>query len=150
MTVVHFFLNKKSHYHLFSFLTTFLGFQQSAEDKDLLKFNTKQQPNTQVLYLLYDFRAKLPQQKSHQGNYFIFIFFKSFLETMDIGTRSELLSLLSFCMIYMANNGVLENHTYNLVGNDVKQIAILTWSCLSWLLLNKVICNFYLVSYLSF
>ena len=69
---------------------------------------------------------------------------------MDIGTRSELLSLLSFCMIYMANDGVLEKHTYNLVGNDVKQDAILTWSCLSWLLLNKVICNFNLVSYLSF
>ena len=77
-------------------------------------------------------------------------FFLIFLETMDIETRSELLSLFSFRMIYMANNGVLEKHTYNLVGNNVKQDAILTWNCLSWLLLNKVICNFYLVSYLSF
>lgn len=58
--------------YLFSFIYNFLGFQQAAEDKDLLRFETIK-PNEQVLYLLYDYRAKLPKQKSCRGISILFL-----------------------------------------------------------------------------
>lgn len=57
---------------------------------------------------------------------------------MEQGTRSELLSLLSFRMIYKDDEGILHKHTHNLIGDDIKQDAFLTWACLSWLLTKKV------------
>ena len=58
---------------------------------------------------------------------------------MDQGTRSEVLSLLSFRMVFCENDGNIVKHTHSLIGNDVKQDAFLTWGCLSWLLKHKVI-----------
>ena len=57
---------------------------------------------------------------------------------MEQGTRSEVLSLLSFRFVYRDENGILHKHTHSLVSEDVKQDAFLTWACLAWLLENNV------------
>lgn len=57
---------------------------------------------------------------------------------MEQGTRTEVLSLLSFRFVFLDAEGKLQKHTHSLVSEDVKQDAFLTWACLAWLLEKRV------------